>query len=132
MSNIKSNDDLLTDSNIDKVGEYFKLKGVMRTLRTDIKDIKASMDAQMELDKIMKKVKELRDKVKGDETIFELTEKLSTTKERSELLKELIRIDLIESAQEEVKKDGRKLKLVHVLKEVKDNEKDKKPFKKRN
>ncbi|MEP7103132.1 MAG: hypothetical protein ABI721_00280 [Candidatus Dojkabacteria bacterium] len=125
MSNTK-NDDLLTNENLDKVEEYFKLKGVIKTLRNDLKDIKDSLEAQIELEKINKKVKELRDKVKGDETVFELSEKLSTTRERLDLIKELIRIDLIETAQEEVKRDGKKLKLVHVLKEVKDDGKDEK------
>lgn len=125
MSNTK-NDDLLSNPNLDKVEEYFKLKGVIKTLRGDLKDIKDSLEAQIELEKLSKKTKELRDKVKGDETVFELSEKLSTTKERLELIKELIRIDLIETAQEEVKRDGKKLKLVHVLKEVKDDGKDEK------
>ena len=120
------NDDLLTNTGIDKVEEYFKLKGVLKTLRNDIKDIKDSLEAQIELQKIQKKVKELRDRIKGDETIFELTEKLSATRERLDLIKELIRIDLIETAQQEVKKDGKKLKLVHILKEVKDDGKDEK------
>ncbi|MFS8130448.1 MAG: hypothetical protein ACMG57_00565 [Candidatus Dojkabacteria bacterium] len=123
MSNTK-NDDLLSNPNLDKVEEYFKLKGVIKTLRGDLKDIKDSLEAQIELEKLSKKTKELRDKVKGDETVFELSEKLATTRERLELIKELIRIDLIETAQEEVKRDGKKLKLVHVLKEVKDDGKD--------
>lgn len=125
MSNTK-NDDLLSNPDLDKVEEYFKLKGVIKTLRNDLKDIKDSLEAQIELEKLSKKTKELRDKVKGDETVFELTEKLGTTRERLDLIKELIRIDLIETAQEEVKRDGKKLKLVHVLKEVKDDGKDEK------
>ncbi len=119
-------DDNLSDPNLDKVEEYFKIKGVMRTLRNDLKDHKIQMTEHEELEKLQKKVKELREKVKEDETVKELTEKLMTMKERMELLKELIRIELLETAKEEVKKDGRKLKLVSILKEMKD-EADKKP-----
>lgn len=68
----------------------------------------------------MKKVKELKEEVKNDETVKTLTEKLSVNKERMELLKELIRIELLESAQEEVKRNGRKLKIMNILKEMKD------------
>lgn len=123
---------MLSDENLDKVEEYFKLKGVMRTLRNDLKDHKAQMPDNQELDKLSKKVKELREKVKDDETVKTLTEKMQTTKERVELLKELIRIELLETAREEVKRHGRKLKLVHILKEMKDQDENagkKKPFK---
>lgn len=123
---------MLSDENLDKVEEYFRLKGVMRTLRNDLKDHKAQMPDNQELDKLSKKVKELREKVKDDETVKTLTEKMQTTKERVELLKELIRIELLETAKEEVKRHGRKLKLVHILKEMKDQDENagkKKPFK---
>jgi len=113
---------MLSDENLDKVEEYFRLKGVMRTLRNDLKDHKAQMPDNQELDKLTKKVKELREKVKDDETVKTLTEKMQTTKERVELLKELIRIELLETAKDEVKRHGRKLKLVHILKEMKDQD----------
>lgn len=118
--------DLLTNENLDKVEEYFKLKGVMRTLRNDLKDLKAQSEDYAELTKIVKKAKELRDKIKEDENIKNITEKLEVTKERVELLKELIRIELLETAQEEVKRNGRKLKIVNILKEMKDEEDKKK------
>lgn len=123
---------MLSDENLDKVEEYFRLKGVMRTLRNDLKDHKAQMTDNQELDQLSKKVKELREKVKDDETVKTLTEKMQTTKERVELLKELIRIELLETAKEEVKRHGRKLKLVHILKEMKDQDENagkKKQFK---
>ncbi len=118
--------DLLTNENLDKVEEYFKLKGVMRTLRNDLKDLKAQSEDYAELTKIVKKAKELRDKIKEDENIRNITEKLEVTKERAELLKELIRIELLETAQEEVKRNGRKLKIVNILKEMKDEDDKKK------
>lgn len=124
MAGKTQHDDLLSNPDLDKVAEYFKLKGVLKTLRNDLKDIRDSMDDYIELEKIMKKTKELRDRIKGDETIHELSDKLMVTKERMDLVKELIRLDLIENAQEEIKKDGRKLKLMHVLKEVKDDGRD--------
>lgn len=105
---------------LDKVEEYFRLKGVGRTLRNDLKDAKIQIDKTEEIEKLMKKVKELKEEVKNDETVKTLTEKLSVNKERMELLKELIRIELLESAQEEVKRNGRKLKIMNILKEMKD------------
>lgn len=118
--------DLLSDPNLDKVGEYFKLKGVMRTLRNDLKDLKVQLPEYEELDKLAKRVKELRTKIKDDEQVKELTEKLQTTKERLELLKELIRIELLETAREEVKREGRKLRIINILREMRDEDDKKK------
>lgn len=112
----------LEDPDLNKVEEYFKQKGIIRTLRSDLKDHKAQMEEVQELEKLMKRVKELREKIKEDETVRNLTEKIQTTKERQDLLKELIRIDLLESGQEEVKHNGRKLKLVNNIKELKDED----------
>ncbi|CAG1020120.1 hypothetical protein DOJK_00108 [Patescibacteria group bacterium] len=126
-----STDDLLTNENLDKVEEYFKLKDIIRTLRNDVKDLKLQKPEVEELDKIIKRAKEIRETIKDDESIKALSEKIETARERLDLLKELIRIDLLEKAQEEVKRNGRKLKVVSVLKEMKDGEengKKKKPF----
>lgn len=111
---------------VDKVEDYFRQKGIIRTLRNDLKDHKLQMPQTEELEKLTKKLKELREEVKNDETVRSLTEKMATSKERMELLKELIRIELLESAQEEVKRNGRKLKLVNILREMKDEGKEKK------
>ncbi len=129
-----SNDELLTVEGLDKVEEYFKMKDIMRTLRNDLKDLKLQNPEIDELDKLSKRVKEIREKIKEDETIKALEEKISTSKERLDLLKELIRIDLLEKAQEEVKRNGRKLKVVSILKEMRDgeNEGKKKKFFKKN
>lgn len=124
-----SNDTLLTDESIDKVEEYFKSKDILRTLRSDLKDLQAQSPEYQELQKLLSKVKELRDKINEDENVRQLKEKISTTKERQDLLKELIRIDLLEHGQEEVKRNGRKLKIVNNLRELKDEaEKPKKKF----
>ncbi len=117
-----SNEELLTVEGLDKVEEYFKMKDIMRTLRNDLKDLKLQKPEIEELDKILKRAKELREKIKEDESIKALEEKISTSKERMDLIKELIRIDLLEKAQEEVKRNGRKLKVVSVLKEMRDGE----------
>lgn len=111
---------------VDKVEEYFKLKGVLRTLRADLKDIQAQDEYYTELEKIMKRAKELREKIAGNEDIMNLKEKIQTTKERQDLLKELIRIELLEEGKEEVEKDDRKLKLLYILKELKNENRGKK------
>lgn len=129
-----STEELLTVEGLDKVEEYFKMKDIMRNLRNDLKDLKLQNPDIEELDKLTKRVKEIREKVKEEESIKLLEEKISNSKERLDLLKELIRIDLLEKAQEEVKRNGRKLKVVSVLKEMRDgeNEGKKKKFFKKN
>lgn len=104
---------------VDKVDEYFKLKSTLKTLRTDLKDIQAQDEYYVELEKIMKRVKELREKIAGNKDIMDLKEKIQTTKERQDLIKELIRIELLDEGKEEVEKDDRKLKLLYILKELK-------------
>ena len=115
-------DDILQVSSMDKVDEYFKIKDSLKALRNDLKDHKVQMEEVKELDKVQKEVKKLREKIKEDETVHDLTEKIATVKERIDLVKELIRIDLLDGGQEEVKRNGRKLKLVSIIKEVKDTE----------
>lgn len=111
---------------VDKVEEYFKLKGVLRTLRADLKDIQAQDEYYTELEKIMKRAKELKEKIAGNEDIMNLKEKIQTTKERQDLLKELIRIELLEEGKDEVERDDRKLKLLYILKELRNENRGKK------
>jgi Xaa-Pro aminopeptidase len=119
---------LLEDPNLDKVEEYFKAKDSIRILRRDLKDLKDQMPEMQELEKLMKKVKELREIIKDNEDIKAIQEKVQTTKERQDLLLELIRIDMLERGQDEIKRNGRKLKIVNKLRELKD-ESDQKPKK---
>lgn len=109
-------------SDLDKVEDYFKQKSILKTLRADLKDYRSQLEEVKELESLTKKVKNLREKIKEDKTIIDLTEKISGIRERIELLKELIRIDLLESNRQEIKRNGRKLKLVSILKEMKDDE----------
>lgn len=120
-----SNDDVVGLSAEQRLEEYFKLKGVVKTLRNDLKDIKVQHEFYKEWEELSKKAKELSQMIKEDENIRLMSEKISTTRERMDLIKELIRIDMIERAMDEVKKDGKKLKLVNIIKEVKDDEKQK-------
>lgn len=106
----------------DNASEYFQLKNTLKTLRADLKDFQIQQEDYEELQKLIKKAKELREKVNDDENIKQTKEKISQLKERMDLLKELIRVDLIENALEEVKKDGKTLKLVYILKELTDKE----------
>lgn len=110
---------------VDKVEEYFKLKGVLKTLRADLKDIQSQDEFHIELEKIMKRVKELKEKIAGNEDIMNLKEKIQVTKERQDLLKELIRIELLEEGRDEVEREDRKLKLLYILKELRNENKKK-------
>lgn len=120
-----SNDDILALSAEERLEEYFKLKEVLKTLRNDVKDLKVQHEFYKEWEEYSKKAKELSQMIKDDENIRLMSEKISTTRERMDLIKELIRIDMIERAMDEVKKDGKKLKLVNIVKEVKDDDKKK-------
>ncbi len=111
-----------TDVNSDKTVEYFEQKRILKNLRKDIKDLKISHPRWEELQQINKKAKEIRDEIKEEPDIRELEEKAKGVKERVELMKEMIRIELIENAEVEVKKDGKVLKLVYVLKEIREDD----------
>lgn len=106
----------------DRATEYFELKEQMRALRADLKDFQVQHEDYKELEELNKKVKVLREKIKDNEDIKTLKSKIDQIKERMDLIKELIRIELIDTAQEEVIREGKKLKLVYILKEMKDNE----------
>lgn len=112
----------LSDPNLDKVEEYFKTKELISNLRRDLKDLLSQMDKYKELKELKKKAKSLKEEIQDDENILSLHEKISSLRERSELLKELIRIELLEDAKEEVERNGKKLKIVPTLKEVRNNE----------
>ncbi len=113
-------DDDNTQDYASSVEEYFEIKGTIKTLRDDLKELKENHDDFEELEALNKKVKELRANIKNNEDIRIVEEKLSDLKERQNLLKEIIKVQLVEMNQEEVKQDGRKLKIVQVLKEMKD------------
>ncbi|MDQ6985301.1 MAG: hypothetical protein Q9M91_05340 [Candidatus Dojkabacteria bacterium] len=106
----------------DKVAEYFQVQKTLKTLRKDLKEIKEQHPDYQELQTINKKVKELRDNINNDDEIKTLKDKVGQLKERHDLIKELIRIDLIETSTDHVKKEGKALKLVYVLKEVKEDD----------
>jgi len=112
----------LNDENPDKVDEYFTTKRVIKDLRAELKEFKESHEEYLEADKLSKKLKNLRDKINNQTEVRILSEKIATLTERLELLKEIIKVQLIELEQEEIKHDGRKLKLVKVLKEMRDGE----------
>jgi hypothetical protein len=109
----------VTPDNEDRVAEYFELKEVAKTLRADRRDLKQQHPDYEELQKVKKEAKRLRDNIKNSEDILIIKEKLSQIKERMGLIKEIILNEMIESDQEEVKKEDRKLKIVPVLKDVK-------------
>lgn len=106
----------------DRVEEYFQLKDSLRTFRNDLKDLKESQPDFEELKKLVEKTKTLRQRLTNNEDIAILQDKVDGIKERMDLIKEIIKTELIESQQEEVKHNGRKLRLVQVIKELRDQE----------
>ena len=105
----------------DKVDEYFRLKKALTEKRKDLKDLQTQHPDYDEMQKAKKKAKELTDKIKDTEEIALAREKTKQIAERMGLLKEIIRIQLIEDGEEKVKKDDKVLKLVYILKETKDD-----------
>lgn len=112
----------LHDSNPNKLEEYFQTKETLKTLRSDLKTLKEEHSDFKELEELNKQVKGLREKINNDENVRTISDKIATLKERITLLKEIIKIELKETEATEVKMNGRKLKIVEVLKEVKDEE----------
>ncbi|BCX13967.1 MAG: hypothetical protein KatS3mg085_499 [Candidatus Dojkabacteria bacterium] len=110
------------DDSKDKASEYFDIKEQIKALRRDLKAVTEDHPNYDELQQLNKKVKKLRDEIKDTEEVKKLKEKINELKERQELLKELIRVELIETSQDEIKRNGKKLKLVPVLKEVSDED----------
>ncbi|HEX9804640.1 MAG TPA: hypothetical protein VGA67_03085, partial [Candidatus Dojkabacteria bacterium] len=104
----------------DRATEYFELKRVKKTLSDDLKDLTQNHENFEEAEKMKKELKILRDKINDNEDIRLIKEKVATIKERMELIKEIIKNELMETEEKEVKREGRKLKLVEVLKEMKD------------
>lgn len=106
----------------ERADEYFRIRSTLKTLRGDLKDLKDEHPDYEDLKKVVEKAKQVRMKIDSDENIHALKEKIGGLKERQELLKEIIKIQLIDEALDEVTNNGRKLKLVQVLKEMKDED----------
>lgn len=118
----EDNIEILSDENPNRVEEYFKTKEVLRTLKDDLKELKENNDDVKKLKEMDKEIKPLKERIKNNEDMKIINNKIAGLKERMDLLKEIIKKELMETSQEEVKMDGRKLKLVQVLKEMKDED----------
>ncbi len=105
-----------------KIEEYFQLKSSLKTIRRDLSEMKKEHEANDELKQLKEKAKLLKNKIKNDEEIYQVQQKLDNLNERIKLLKEIIKAELIQNNKNEVKREGRKLKIVPVLKEVKDED----------
>lgn len=105
-----------------RVEEFYELKDSLKTFRADLKELKEQHEDTEELLKLAEKAKTLRQRIANSEDIMAIQDKVSTVKERMDLLKEIIKTELIESGQEEIKSNGRKFKIVQILKEMKEEE----------
>jgi len=114
------NSQILDDKNPDKAEEYFKTKEEAKTFRADLRELKEEHENTKEIDELAEKLKKLRSEVNNDENIRILSDKISTLRERMGLLRDIIKMQLIEAEEKEVKRDGRILKIVQVLKEMKE------------
>ncbi|MBD3280139.1 hypothetical protein GF389_01270 [Candidatus Dojkabacteria bacterium] len=112
----------LDEENTNRIEEYFKTKEAIKTFRKDLKDLKDNHEDAENLKSLSEEVKNLRAKINNTEDIRIISDKISGLKERMDLLKEIIYSELKETDEKEVKMNGRKLAIIEVLKEMKDEE----------
>lgn len=104
------------------VEEYFKIKRMLKELNGDLRDFKKNHDLHEEIEEFAKKLKKMRNDLMSEQVIVDLKEEIDSAKERLGLLKEIIRQEMLDEGTDEVPFEGRKIKLVQVMKEVKDEE----------
>ena len=102
--------------------DSIELKEGLKTLKGDKQDILENLEGYEEYEQKKKELKVLKDTIDNLEDVRIITEKISTLKERMDLLKEIIKAELIEMNASEIKKDGRKLKIMQILKEMKNED----------
>ncbi len=112
------------------VEEYFKLKKSIKELNGDIRDAQKNHALAEEIEEASKKLKEARAHLSSDPMITDLKEEVDAMKERFNLIKDIIKQELIDEGQDRVEYDGRVISLVKVMKEGKDEEEEKKGGKK--
>lgn len=98
--------------------EYFQTREDLRTLNLELKEAKEQHQEFEELQKLSEQLRQIRKRMKFDEEIALLDEKAGTMRERQKLLKEMIKIKLVKSGEEEIQRGKKKLKVTSVLKEM--------------
>lgn len=106
----------------EKVNEYFHLKSAVKDMRQELRGLREEHPDNEELKQVAEKAKRLRLKIKEDEKIGSIQRDVDTANERMKLLKEIIKANLLQNNLEEIKYEGRVLKLVPQLKDVRDVE----------
>lgn len=99
-----------------KIAEYFELKGTIKTLREDVKELVDEHELTEQVDELKKQLKELRDDIKEDENIVIITEKIKGLKERQDLIKEIIMAEMKESGEEKIVYEGNEIVIAESLK----------------
>lgn len=106
----------------ERTAEYFQIKQTLKTLRGDLKDLKEEHPEYEDLKKLTEKAKKIRDKIKTNQDIHLINDKIEQLKDRSDLIKEIVKQQLLDGGLEEVKGEYKSLKLVKILKEVKNED----------
>ena len=104
----------------ENVKEYFKVKRTLKELNADLRDAKKNHVMQEELEEVNKKVKQLRKELMSDPIVLDLKDEVDVLKERFSLLKDIIKQEMIDQKTDEVQFEGRKIKIIQVMKEVRD------------
>lgn len=99
-----------------KVDEYFELRDQIRTIKADLKDLIDNHDNTERIEELKKEMKELKEQMKEDEGITAIQDKIKDLKERQDLLKEIILVEMKESGQEKIEYKGNEIIIAENLK----------------
>jgi DNA-binding transcriptional regulator GbsR (MarR family) len=99
------------------VQEYFKVKKVVKDFNADLRDYKKEHELTPRIEELKKELKKLKTELAVDKMVMDMKEDLDSSKERMTLLKDIITQEMLETGQEEVFYEGKKLRLVKLLKE---------------
>ncbi len=100
----------------EKLKEYFEVKGQIKTIREDLKDMIDNHPATEVIEKLKKELKEKRETINDEEDISLIKEKIKGLKERSDLLKEIIMAEMKELGETKVTYDKNEFIITENLK----------------
>lgn len=100
----------------EKIAEYFEIKGTIKTLREDLKEMIEEHELTEQIDQLKKDLKELREKLAEQEDLQIIKDKIKTLQERQDLIKEIILVEMRESGQEKVEYQGNEILITQALK----------------
>ncbi|MCS7318104.1 MAG: hypothetical protein NZZ41_07375 [Candidatus Dojkabacteria bacterium] len=118
------------DKYSNKFSEYFDTKKALKQLKKELLEIEKNTQEYKTYSELKKKLKDIKQQIYTYKEIQTLKENILNLKNRLEILRELIKIEMLNTKQQEIEEQGIKFKIVSVLKEITDKKKQKKYIKK--